>query len=116
MWSNFNDNEKKRIIEDGFLLQESEYSDEPYKISRNLILDSKNCLVLREILNFEFPIRLLQGTADNDVPLDLALRLINHIDCNDAKLEIVKGADHSFSSEKCLKLIVKNLEELLELE
>ena len=116
MWSNFNDNEKKRIIEDGILLQESEYSDEPYKISRNLILDSKNCLVLREKLNFEFPIRLLQGTADNDVPLDLALRLINHIDCNDAKLEIVKGADHSFSSEKCLKLIVNNLEELLELE
>ena len=107
---------KKRIIEDGILLQESEYSDEPYKISRNLILDSKNCLVLREKLNFEFPIRLLQGTADNDVPLDLALRLINHIDCNDAKLEIVKGADHSFSSEKCLKLIVNNLEELLELE
>ena len=34
MWSNFNDNEKKRIIEDGILLQESEYSDEPYKISR----------------------------------------------------------------------------------
>jgi len=97
-------------------LQESEYSDEPYKISRNLILDSKNCLVLREKLNFEFPIRLLQGTADNDVPLDLALRLINHIDCNDAKLEIVKGADHSFSSEKCLKLIVNNLEELLEFE
>ena len=53
-----------------------------------LILDSKNCLVLREKINFEFPIRLLQGTADNDVPLDLALRLINHIDCNDAKLEI----------------------------
>ena len=72
--------------------------------------------ILREKLNFEFPIRLLQGTADNDVPLDLALRLINHIDCNDAKLEIVKGADHSFSSEKCLKLIVNNLEELLELE
>ena len=116
MWSNFNDNEKKRIIEDGILLQESEYSDEPYKISRNLILDSKNCLVLREKLNFEFPIRLLQGTADNDVPLDLALRLINHIDCDDAKLEIVKGADHSFSSEKCLKLIVSNLKELLKLE
>ena len=116
MWSNFNENEKKLIIEDGILLQESEYSDQPYKISRNLIFDSKNCLVLREKLNFKFPIRLLQGTADNDVPLDLALRLINHIDCNDARLEIVKGADHSFSSENCLKLIVKNLEELLELE
>ena len=76
---------KKRIIEDGILLQESDYSEEPYKISRNLILDSKKCLVLREKLNFEFPIRLLQGTADNDVPLDLALRLINHISCNDSQ-------------------------------
>ena len=116
IWKNFNENEKKRIIENGILLQESEYSDEPYKISRNLIFQSKKCLVLREKLNFNFPIRLLQGTADKDVPLDVALRLINHIGCDDAKLEIVKGADHSFSSENCLKLIVSNLEELLELK
>ena len=52
-----------------------------------------------------------------DIPHDgLASHDRYHIDCNDAKLEIVKGADHSFSSEKCLKLIVNNLEELLELE
>tara|TARA_X000001036_G_C20588914_1_gene769922 strand:+ start:335 stop:1102 length:768 start_codon:yes stop_codon:yes gene_type:complete len=116
MWTNFSENEKKRIIEDGILLQESEYSDVPYKISKNLIFHSRNCLVLREKLDLGFPVRLMQGTADNDVPLDTALRLINHIGCNDAKLEIVKEADHSFSSERCLKLIVKNLEELLELE
>ena len=116
MWTNFSNNEKKRITEYGILFQESEYSNEPYKISKNLIFHSRSCLVLREKLDLGFPVRLLQGTADNDVPLDTALRLINHIDCNDAKLEIVKEADHSFSSEKCLKLIVKNLEELLKLE
>ena len=116
MWTSFSEYEKKSIIKDGVLLQESEYSDEPYKISKNLIFHSRNCLVLREKLDLGFPIRLLQGTADNDVPLDTALRLINHIDCNDAKLEIIKEADHSFSSDRCLKLIIKNLEELLELE
>ncbi|MFL2801401.1 MAG: alpha/beta fold hydrolase [Paracoccaceae bacterium] len=116
MWNNFNDDEKQKILEDGILLQESQYSEEPYKISKNLIFNSKNCLVLREKLILGFPVRILQGTADNDVPIDTALRLINHIDCNDAKLEIVKGADHSFSSDKCLKLIANNLKELLELE
>ena len=42
MWTNFSENEKKRIIEDGILLQESEYSDVPYKISKNLIFHSRN--------------------------------------------------------------------------
>ncbi len=115
MWNNFCDDEKQKILEDGILLQESEYSEEPYKISKQLIFHSKNCLVLREKLILGFPVRLLQGTADKDVPIDTALRLVNHIDCNDAKLEIVKGADHSFSSDKCLQLIADNLNELLEL-
>ena len=75
MWSNFNDNEKKRIIEDGILLQESEYSDEPYKISRNLILDSKNCLVLRDKIELNFQLGFQQGTLDNDVPLNLAIKV-----------------------------------------
>ncbi len=115
MWKNFNNDEKKKITNDGILMQDSQYSDEPYKISKNLIFQSRSCLILSDKLRFNFPVRLLQGTSDEDVPIDLALKLINHIDCNDAKLEIVKNADHSFSSEKCLSIIINNLKELLSL-
>ena len=69
---------------------------------------------LRDKIELNFPVRLLQGTSDNDVPLNTAINLINHITCEDAKLEIIKNADHSFSTEECLKLISSNLLKLLE--
>ena len=105
---------KLEIIKQGLIKQNSEYSDEPYTISKNLILESRNCFVLRDKIELNFPVRLLQGTLDNDVPLNTALKLINHITCEDAKLEIVKNADHSFSTEECLKLISSTLLKLLE--
>ena len=114
MWDNFGEDEKIKIIKHGLIKQNSEYSDEPYKISKNLILESRNCFVLRDKIELNFPVRLLQGTLDNDVPLNTAIKLINHITCEDAKLEIVKNADHSFSTEECLKLISSTLLKLLE--
>ena len=114
MWDNFSEDEKIKIIKHGYIKQNSEYSDEPYKISKNLILESRNCFVLRDKIELNFPVRLLQGTLDNDVPLNTAIKLINHITCEDAKLEILKNADHSFSTEECLKIISSTLLKLLE--
>ena len=105
MWKGFDDKQRMQIMEEGFIYQESEYSEEPYKISKNLIVNSRKHLVLREKLILPFPVRLLQGTDDTDVPVDVAIRLLEHLESPNAKLEIVKGADHSFSSESCLKLI-----------
>ncbi len=113
MWNNFSQDEKLKIKQDGILEQDSEYSDEPYKISKKMIFESRRCLVLREKIECGFPLRFLQGTADTDVPVETAIKLINHVICEDLKLEIVKNADHSFSTEKCLKLITDTLQELL---
>jgi dipeptidyl aminopeptidase/acylaminoacyl peptidase len=58
-------------------------------------------------------VRLLQGTADADVPLSVALRLLDHATGDDIRLTLVKGADHRFSEPDCLALIVSTLEEVL---
>ena len=60
---------------DGQVLVPSEYWDEPTVISRRLIEDGRQRLVLRSPLPLPFPVRLLQGTADADqvhqaVPMD----------------------------------------------
>ena len=57
--------------------------------------------------------RLLQGTDDNDVPVEVATRLLDHLESPDAKLEVVKGADHSFSTENCLELILLQINQLM---
>ena len=115
MWNRFDKDQRSQILKEGFIYQESEYSEEPYKISKDLILNSRKHLVLRDELNLPFSVRLLQGTDDKDVPTDMATNLLNHLDSPDAKLEIVKGADHSFSSKDCLNLLSQKIKELLEI-
>jgi len=72
---------------------------------RQLIEDGRNHLVLRTPLTLPFPVRFLQGTADTDVPVSVALRLMDHARGSDMRLTLVKGADHRFSTPDCLRLI-----------
>jgi len=109
MWAEFGEAERRALMEQGRVELPSDYSDEPYVITRRLIEGGRNNLVLREPLRLPFPVRLLQGTADTDVPVAVALRILDHIDCDDARLTLVKGSDHRFSGERELGLIGKVL-------
>lgn len=111
MWASFTEAERVALAQ-GRVEQPSEYSDEPYVITQKLIEDGRNNLVLRAPLALPFPVRLLQGTADVDVPPSVALRLMDHADSPDLRLTLVKGADHRFSTPDCLDLITGAVEEI----
>lgn len=102
------------LMLDGEIRMPSDY-EEPYLVSSTLIADGADNLLLDRPLPIGAPVRLLHGTADTDVPLETALRTINVLECPDARLTIQCGADHRFSSEKELDLIVAAIEELVEL-
>lgn len=104
MWTGFDAAQRKELEENGHVLLPSDY-DEPYIITRKLIEDGRNQLVLRDPLPLPFPTRFLQGTADIDVDQSVALRLLEHATGDDIRLTLVKGADHRFSSPDCLTLI-----------
>ena len=112
MWAGFSAEERAAVMA-GRLEQPSDYDDAPYVITKKLIEEGRNNLVLRAPLPLPFPLRLLQGTADVDVPPAVALRLLDHADCPDARLLLVKGADHRFSTPDCLDLITQAVEEVL---
>lgn len=105
MWAQFSDAQRHVLATRGFVQEPSDYSPEPYVITRKLIEDGRNHLVLRAPLALPFPVRLLQGTADTDVPPAVALRLMDHADSPDLRLSLVKGADHRFSTAACLRMI-----------
>ena len=90
----------------------SDYDDGPYIITEKLIKDGRTQLVLRDPLDLPFPVRLLHGTADVDVALSVPLRIVEHVTCADLRLTLVKGADHRFSEEVCLRMIVDAVEEV----
>jgi len=109
MWAGFSDAQKAELSAQGRLELPSEYDDGPYVITKNLIEDGRRQLVLRAPLSLPFPVRLLQGTADQDVDQKVALRLLDHAEGPDIRLTLVKGADHRFSTPSCLGLIAKSI-------
>lgn len=111
MWAGFTEAERAAVMA-GRLEQPSDYSDAPYIITRKLIEEGRQNLVLRDPLPLPFPVRLLQGTADVDVPPAVALRLLDHAQSPDLRLTLVKGADHRFSTPECLDMITAAVEEL----
>jgi alpha-beta hydrolase superfamily lysophospholipase len=69
--------------------------------------------VLRAALDLPFPVRLLHGSADRDVDLAVAIRLLGHASCPDMRLTVVKDADHRFSNPENLELIAQAVEDII---
>jgi pimeloyl-ACP methyl ester carboxylesterase len=112
MWSGFDDAQRTALSEEGQVALPSEYG-EPYIITRRLIEDGRQNLVLRSSLKLPFPVRSLQGTADADVDMSVALRLLDHAESPNMRLTLLKGADHRFSDPDCLSLITDTIEDVL---
>ena len=73
---------KKEVLNKGVLYLPSDYG-EPYPITRYLIENGRQNLVLREPLELTCPVRLMQGTEDTAVTRETALKLFDHISADD---------------------------------
>lgn len=111
-WANFTEAQKAELEAQGFVELPSDYM-EPYYVSKRMVEDGRNQLVLRSPLSLPFPVRCLQGTADTAVSTQTALRLLDHASSPDMRLNLVKDADHRFSDEVCLSLIEEAVAEVL---
>ena len=106
MWTWMTDAQKEELETRGYVEIASDYSDEPYAITKKLIEDGRQQLVLREPLELPFPVRLLHGTADEDVAMSVPLKILDHATGPDIQLNLVQGVDHRFSAPRELDLIL----------
>lgn len=104
-----NDAQRDEVTLNGRIEIPSDYSDEPYIFTRRLFEDGAQNTVLTKPLPLPFPVRLLQGSNDTDVPPAVALDLFAHVESPDLRLTMVKGADHRFSTPECLDLITETI-------
>ncbi|KPP84972.1 MAG: putative hydrolases or acyltransferases (alpha/beta hydrolase superfamily) [Rhodobacteraceae bacterium HLUCCA08] len=112
MWAGFSAAQRDELRRAGQVALPSDYGD-PYIITQRLIDEGRQRLVLRDPLPLRLPVRFLQGTADEDVSVDTALRLLDHAEGPDIRLSLVKGADHRFSDPDCLALIGQAVDDVL---
>jgi len=111
-WANLSDKQKSELLNAGRIFLPSDY-DEPYPITLSLIENGRKHLILKRPLKVLCPIRMLQGTADKSVEVQTALKLLNHIDCDNMHLKLVAQADHSFSSPTCLQILEKTINDVI---
>ena len=111
-WAGFSEDDRRKVMEDGQVALPSDYGD-PYIVTRRLIEDGRENLVLRSPLHMPYPVRLVQGTEDTAVSRETALKLLDHIKSPDLRLTLVKGADHRFSEPQNLRHIEDAIMEVL---
>ncbi len=113
MWAKLDETRRSELLARGRIETPSDYSPDPYVITRRLIEDGRDHLVLRSRLDLACPLRLLHGTADADVDMGVALRLLGHASGPDVRLTLVKDADHRFNAPIALALMASTIEDVL---
>lgn len=104
MWAGFDQAQRTALDMVEQVSLPSDYG-EPYIITKKLIEDGRNHLMLRDRIDLPFPTRFLIGTKDEAVDLSVAYRLLERAEGGDIRLTLVKGKDHRFSDPECMELI-----------
>ncbi len=112
-WEAFTDAQRRKIVVDERIALPSQYDEAPYVYTARLFEDGAAQCVLTESLELPFPVRLLHGTADPDVPYGVSVALLEHVDCDDAKLTLIKDGDHRLSEPEQLALLAETVQSLL---
>jgi pimeloyl-ACP methyl ester carboxylesterase len=106
MWSRFTPEIRREVETKGFWQRPSEYSQEPYLITRKLIEDGRNHLLLGGLIETGCPVRILQGVQDPDVPWQHAVELVSRIARDDVVLTLVKDGDHRLSRPEDIERLI----------
>ena len=87
-------------------MRPSAYSPEPYPITRALIEDGRNHLLMGAPIRAHCPVHILQGMQDPDVPYKHALALVEHLAQDPVSLTLIKDGDHRLSREEDIARLI----------
>ena len=112
MWNGMTAAEQAALMATGRREVPSDYGD-PYIITRGLIEDGRNHLLLANPLAITCPVRLLQGQRDDDVPWRQALTLAEQLASEDVEVILLKDGDHRLSRASDIVLLRRTVAALL---
>src|SRR5438132_12239129 len=113
MWKGFSPEIRQEIETRGVWLRPSEYGDgRPYPITRALIEEGRNHLLLGGSIDVGCPVRILQGARDTDVPWKHALTLAHRLPADDVVLTVIRDGDHRLSRPQDIARIIAAAEEI----
>ena len=113
MWKTFSPEIRREIETKGQWLRPSQYGDgAPYPITRALIEEGRNHLLLGSSIDVGCPVRILQGGQDPDVPWQHAFRLAHRLPADDVVLTMIQDGDHRLSRPQDIARITAAVAEM----
>ena len=107
MWKKFTKIMKKEILKKGII--NLKHGDYEYPITYQLIKDGRKNKILHKNIYNDLKVTMVHGDNDKSVPLSYSKKALKIFKKAKKKLVIVKKGDHSLSSKKWLKVLVKEL-------
>jgi pimeloyl-ACP methyl ester carboxylesterase len=111
MWNAFSPEVKQEIETKGVWLRPSQYGA-PYPITRALIEEGRNHLVLGSAIDVGCPVRILQGAQDPDVPWRHAFALAHRLPADDVVLTMIQDGDHRLSRPQDIARLIAAVAEI----
>ena len=108
MWKKFSKKIKKEIIKNKvYNLKHGSYE---YPITYQLIKDGRDNKVLNKKIDYLKNVTMIHGSKDEVVPISFSRKILKIFSKSKKKLLIIKNGDHSLSSKKNLKKIIRELD------
>jgi pimeloyl-ACP methyl ester carboxylesterase len=111
MWKGFSPEIRQQIETTGVWLRPSAYG-EPYPITRALIEEGRNHLLLDRKIEVGCPVRILQGAQDPDVPWQHAFTLAQRLPSDDVVLTMIQDGDHRLSRPQDIARLIAAVAEI----
>jgi pimeloyl-ACP methyl ester carboxylesterase len=111
MWNGFPPEVREEIRTRGVWMRPSQYGD-PYPITRALIEEGRNHLLLGSAIDVGCPVRILQGAQDPDVPWQHAFALAHRLPSEDVVLTMIQDGDHRLSRPQDIARIIAAVAEI----
>jgi pimeloyl-ACP methyl ester carboxylesterase len=111
MWKRFTPEIKRALEDTGVWARPSQYAAEPYLVTRQLIEEGRQHLLLGGLIETGCPVRILQGVEDPDVPWQHAIALTSRLASDDVVLTLVKDGDHRLSRPEDIERLIAAVKE-----
>ncbi len=112
LWAQMNEQQRHELMEEGVYYAPSCYGEDCYPITRKLIEEGRNHLLLESDIAIHCPIRLIHGMSDPDVPWQLSTQLAEKLMSDDVDVQLIKSGDHRMSQPENLSLLCDTLDAL----
>ncbi len=106
MWKRFPAAIKREIERKGFWIRPSQYGEDAYPITKNLIEEGRKHLMLDDLIETGCPVHILQGVQDAEVPWRHAVELVARFSRDDVVLTLIKDGDHRLSRPEDIERLI----------